>query len=265
MKVVHRITLNINSEKKTALESLGFYLPCGFQTLEVEENHAEWGNLEKLIVPWGCVDIVSTKFTLTEYQSARYLKLSASWHCGYPQPEDNFAYLSETYDLKAFCKICGAGKHQKGPFKLLGEPDFGTKHILQLNWIFDAFFCKLNVFDTVFRKFNIKSSQVLDYKSGKPIESIVQLVSQGSVSCKNNIEDYREKLCSTCKRPKYLPVTKGFFPYFHMDTHLDFFHSMEEFGSGAAAYHAVFISQALYRKISHMALKGISFTPVQQN
>jgi len=67
------------------------------------------------------------------------------------------------------------GLVQKAPFRMRGEPKWGTKHILQMNWVFDEFFVRIEVWDKVFRKFGIEKLPVVQHKTDKPLESVVQL------------------------------------------------------------------------------------------
>ena len=212
MKISHRITVNLDLHKKAILESFGLVANCGLSTLEIEEDSPKWHLFKKYIKEWNCVDIEKTLFTEEEFNSCRYLKLNASSHWGYPQPEDELGYLSESYDLTLYCNECGAGKQLKSPFKMTGEPSFARRDILQLNWIFDSFFCQLRVFEQVFCRFGIKPEKVLHYKTGRALNTVVQLVPQAFVSCGTDIEKRPYKSCDKCGQKKYLPITKGFFP-----------------------------------------------------
>ena len=73
----------------------------------------------------GASDIVRTEFNASERGNAEYLNVAPAWHHGYPQPEDDFAYLSATYDLKEYCPGCGIGEKQVAPFRMKGEPKWG--------------------------------------------------------------------------------------------------------------------------------------------
>ena len=262
MKIFHRITVNLDLRKKAILESFGLVVNVGLSTLVIEEEDAKWHLIKKFIAEWKCVDIETTKFTEDEFNASRYLLLNASSHWGYPQPEDKFGYLAESYDLTLYCNECGTGKVLKSPFKMTGEPSFARRDVLQLNWVFDIYFCQPGVFEQVFSQFGIQCEKVLHYGTGGSLMTVVQLVPQAFVDCGPGVQIRSYTSCDKCGRMKYLPITRGFFPKLHGNLDFHYFSSNEEFGSGKSAHHAVFISNKLYQKMKALGLNGVSFVPV---
>jgi hypothetical protein len=101
---------------------------------------SKWPQLQVLLRKWGHSEgHVTTEFSKEEIDSARWIEVGA-WHHGYPQPEDDFGYLRATYDLSEWCDACGIGLKQKASFQMKGEPRWGRRAILQLNWVFDELF-----------------------------------------------------------------------------------------------------------------------------
>lgn len=263
MKIIHRITEVIDAPIQAHLQALGIRANCGFTSLELAEDHPAWPELERLVKIWGAVDIPRTEFTDAELNETLYLKLNPQWHLGYPQPENDFGYLAATFEESGLCRTCGIGKQQHAPFRFAREPAWGRRHVLQLNWVFDVYFCQAEVWRRVFKEFGIESRIALHHRSGEPLESVIQLVPQGSVPFTRTLADRTHECCKVCRRTKYNPIVRGFFPRPEVDTNLHLFTSVEEFGSCASAHHAVLISQNLYRAIAKANLKGVSFMAVK--
>jgi hypothetical protein len=263
MKILHRISVSVNRSIKSKLSEFGITVGDGFQSFEIDESAPVWNELSKLIVEWQAVDMIYTKYTATELRNAPYLRIIPSWHWEYPQPEDNFEYLSTTYDLTSFYTSSGIGKKQKAPFNIRGEPRWGKKHILQLNWVFDEFFTMPEIWKDVFRPFGIEALPVMDIRTGAELKTITQLKSQGQAKSKLQLEGYPFEVCEESKKRKYQPVSRGFFPKLIKECDKHYFFSQEYFGSGADAHKAVLISNSLYMQIKKHKLKGISFEPVE--
>lgn len=260
MRIVHRISLSVDRKVQTDLWNLGIYIGIGFESFEIEESNPAWSKLEGLVRQWQAVDVTTTKFSQSELNKAHYLRMCPSWHWGYPQPEDNYDYLKQSFCLSEYCVQCGVGKKQKAPLRIKGEPKWGKKHILQLNWIFDVFLVLPDVWDMVFKPFSIASIPVIDHASDIPLKTVVQLEPQGVVSL--SVDELPYEQCSIKGLPKYEPTTKGFFPSLRSDSNLHYMLSEEYFGSGHAAYKAVIISAKLYKSIIGNKLNGVSFVPL---
>jgi hypothetical protein len=261
MKITHRISLSVDKKIKKTLSSIGIEIEFGFVSFEIDEDNSGWLKLEPLIQEWQAVDIIKTKFTKSELDKVKYLKLSANWHWGYPQPDDDFGYLNESYDLSKYSSISGIGKVQKAPIRIKGEPKWGKKNILQLNWLFDIFFVQPDIWKSVFKSFKIEAMPVIDHKKNTALKTILQLVPQGMVEL--NLTGYPKEICPDTGIEKYSPITKGYFPSIDGENDLDFAQSKEFFGSGHSAFRATIISASLYRKLVENKIKGISFTPLQ--
>ncbi len=261
MKITHKISLSVDKKIKKTLSNLGIDVQLGFESFEIDESLSAWSELEPLIQDWQAVDVVKTKFTKSELDNAKYLKLSADWHWGYPQPDEDFGYLDKSYDLSTYSKHSGIGKVQKAPIRIKGEPRWGKKNILQLNWLYDLFFIQPNIWESIFKPLNVENMPVIDHKKNTIAKTILQLVPQGMAELK--LSGYPSKTCPDTCVEKYLPITKGFFPSIQNDDGLDFIQSKEFFGSGHSAFQATIISASLYKKLINYKIKGIKFTPLQ--
>jgi hypothetical protein len=99
----------------------------------------------------------------------------SSWYHGYPEPSDDDSYKALTFDLSEYCRICGTGWRQVAPFRMKKPPVWRRRSILQLNWIFDEYFVKPDLWKAVFEPFGIGYWPVVLNKTGAEIESVVQL------------------------------------------------------------------------------------------
>lgn len=269
MQIIHRISFNATSEILSTLHSLGIAIETPrsphdtFVSFEVCESNENWHKVKDLLTVWKAFDFVSTKYSIRELEYAQFLKLAPSWHCGYPQPEDDFGYLNLTYDNSNYCEQCGAGGIQKSPFRMKREPKWGKRHILQLNWVFDEYFVLPEIWERVFRPFGIECLPVLEHKSGKPFDTVVQIKNDRlATSPLSDMVEYEFEICSVCHRKKYLPITRGMFPHCTEKSDVHLFRTQEEFGSGASARNAVIVSHVLYKALRDNHVSGVSFVPL---
>ena len=265
MKVIHRISVPSEKEYLDSLNSLGITSETSdtlpFAIFEIEETHPKWLVVEQYAKAWRAVHSVRAEFTADEFNSAQRFQVVPNWHWSYPQPENGFQYINETYDLKDYCKACGLGKTQKAPFRLKGEPKWGKQHILQLNWVYDEYFVPPDTWKTVFSPLGIGATSVLRHREGSKLKSIVQLIIPKATAFSLQTEGCAHDVCSYCRRLKYLPITGRFFPQFIQDPDLPICKTEENFGSGASAFNAVIVSRVVYESFLIHRLKGASFIP----
>ncbi len=265
MKIFHRVGINPDEQDVVDFAKAGIRLKAGYSVFEIEESDARWPKLKKLMDAKNKTTLTSTRFSMAEIDSATWLELQPTWHYGYPLPDDDFGFLSLTYDSNAvnYCLKCRMGKIQNSPFRIKGEPKWGRNHILQLNWVFDEYFVRNDVYDSVFKPLGIGCLPVLKYKSENELQTIVQLQIAKTADSNLKIEGYSYEVCSVCNRKRYLPITRGYFPTFsNLQKETYIMKSREEFGSGARSSHAVIVSNKLYRVIVENKLKGVSFYPL---
>lgn len=250
--------MNVEEEEKRNFFEIGINLKPGFCTFKIDEDDERWPSIKELVNKYSFVDFTYTEFSRTEIEKAKYLAISASWHHGYPQPEDNFGFLEATYDLSQYCKTCGSGLIQKAPFRFKKAPAWGKKSILQANWIFDEYFVPPDVWERVFKPLGIECRPVLLHKDGLTIETVVQLDVSHIVELQmNDIHNYYK--CDACGIKKYPPISRGHTPSPRFDTNHHMFKSAQYFGSGGVARKIVLGSHELQQAISSAGIKGGKF------
>lgn len=246
MKTEHRISLNVGWQEKDILQSYGINIDEGFRTFIVDEDNQYWEELSRLIKVWKAVDVVQTKFTKAEIESADSLAVYPKWLNDFPQPEDE--YLAASYDLANYCSSCGIGKVQKAPLRIKKEPSWGSNLLFSLNWIYDEFFVKRDFYEKTFKPLGIEGREVFLHKKDVPSESVTQLALP-IIDTSLNIADRPFSECSKCGRKKYAPISKGFFPAFERKAGMLMFKSQEYFGSGAAADRRIFVGTKLREQL----------------
>jgi hypothetical protein len=194
-------------------------------------------------------------------QGANYYGIDPTWHYGYPQPEDDFGFLEATYDLSGYCSKCAVGARQNEPFRMKKEPVWGRRSFLQLNWVFDEYFTKPEIWQKHFEPFGIGYREVVLHKNGAVLDSVVQLDIPAIADVELINQQY--EICDICHSKKYHPRIVGFYPR-PETTHAEAFKSSAYFGSGSKAFRQVFISQAVFAPIYAAGLKGIEFSPCNQ-
>ncbi len=259
MKHIHRIAVGLGrNRERTALQQAGVQLRADEYVFLIGESDERWPTVRSLVERFDLIDTVSTTFTSSELSGSDWLSMHPAWHHGYPQPDDDFGYLQRTFDLSEYCEHCGIGARQNAPFRIKGEPKWGSKSVLQLNWVFDEYFCTPETWEGVFQPAGIASQAVIQHRSGRQLETVVQLVIPAGPSVQVDALPYEN--CTRCGRKKYLPVTRGFAPGPLVDAG-GAFKSREFFGSGASAFNLILIPSELYEAIKGAGVKGVTFQP----
>jgi len=240
---------------------LGVGVPDGrFVSFDVDEASEAWPALKVWIERRRAADLATTRFSAEEFAEARWFELVPDWHYGFPQPnQDESGYLAATYDVTDYCERCGIGLKQKAPFQMKSEPKWGRNDLLQLNWIFDEYFAKPDVWATVFRPFGIGSRPVSNTK-GAELKTVVQLAVEGEVGLVT--DGLTAQKCATCGRVKYVPVTRGPFPPLRSGPAAAMVKTAEYFGSGAGASKVLIVSKALAQVLLRHHVRGVSLKPV---
>jgi hypothetical protein len=269
MKLIHRLGFRPSPAQRQQLEMLGVKLPAGIVlpgnseplvAFDLAEDHVAWTAVRPLIQAWGMSDVLRTEFNNQEIESAAWLEPRVDAYRGYPQPrEEIMGYLEVTYDLSDFCRSCGIGKRQKAPFVMKGEPEWGGRSVMQLNWVFDEYFVTPQAWESAFRPEGVKQREVLG-PDNHPLRTVVQLVIDEEVEL--DLGSIEASQCPVCSRRKHLPVTRGALPALAASPSGPVCKSTAWFGDGAQAHHAVLMRADVSRGLTKGFGKGVSFRPV---
>lgn len=261
MKNFYQIFNNWERHQIEILQSNGLDVPLGFQNIKLYDDEL-FKKLEPLFKQWGSMVTIGNEFSNDDYSNASNFMILPNWQTLYPQPEKNFAYLEETYDLKDYCQLCGIGAVQKNPFRIKNEIKLGKKASFILNWVFDEIFVSKDVYMKIFSPIEIGCMPVLLHKNSKIIDDVVQLTISKSTA-KLKIENVEFTKCEKCDRKKYTPITSGYFPGFIDDSYTpNIVKSQEYYGSGKSASHWIVVSQS-FRKI--LLKEKLNFTYYPSN
>jgi hypothetical protein len=258
MKVVHRISVASSTSVAASLSELGVRVAsAGLVSFEVDESDSSWLAVEPWVRAHGAVDVPTTQFSADELDAASWLELVADWHHGHPQPEKDFGYLQVTFDDA--CPVCGSGRRQVGAFQLKGEPKWGRRNVLQLNWVFDEFFVTPELWSSVFEPIGVAARPVVDRK-GSVLQTVVQLVVDAEVDVETN--GLACQVCDVCGQAKFAAPTRGFSPEPRdLGVSVPMARSRQWFGSGARAFREVIVSQEFRRSLAAAGINGASFRP----
>lgn len=263
MRIKHRVSFGNRLEITDKLQSLSVEYDELAIAFDIFEDDERWPVVDGMIREHNGVDFATTLCSPAELNAAEWLNMEPIWYHGYPMPDDDFGYLELTYDLTEYCEDCGVGNVQTAPFRMRGEPKWGRRGILQLNWVFDEYFVKPEVWRAVFAPEGIEHRVVLHHRTGKELETVVQLKVQQILPGPLKMRDHPFEVCGHCKRKKYLAFARGMFPPLTRACDANLVQSIEWFGSGASAFRAFLVSQALYSRISEAKIRGASFTAVE--
>jgi hypothetical protein len=268
MKIVHRVSFNPDDTQRNTLLQFGITLNehsspyVSFTSFEIDEGHECWPKIQSLIAEWKTVDFVRTEFSSAETDSATLLSMNA-WLHKYPEPRVKHGFYGGTYDGLG-CSICGVGSKQVRPFQISGEPKWGKRQILQLNWVYDEVFVQPCIWEALFKPLEIGYNDVLHHRTGEPLKTVVQLQINTISPHPLNINGYVFDTCATCNQIKYLPITRGCFPSFRKPPDgLHIFKTQEVFGSGASAWRAIVISNEVYLSMKRLKMTGIEVVPFE--
>lgn len=276
MKIAHRISLSVNEEEIDFLNKIGIDVfnihdkrilasPNSITKLLVlllDETSKEYLAIHKHIKAWDAMDIATSIFTENEMDEAKLFVFEGIWANGYPQPEQSFNYRKITYSDKEYCLTCGIGLMQIAPFRLKKEPNWRDKKMFELNWVFDELFVKRDIYEQLFKKFNISYNEVRLYKKETLIENTVQLIIPETTTHLDP-EKYPYSICPDCQRKRYEPKSLGYFPSFlDIDSNgLQLYKSVEYFGTGSLSYKKIFMTDELRDELKKYRIKP-KFTPV---
>jgi hypothetical protein len=174
MKNYYQVFNNWDPDQVAALKARSLTVSSGFQTIKIFDRKL-FDELEPLFRQWGAMVTMGSEFSERDYSDAHHLMILPDWQTQYPQPERDFAFLKETYDLEGFCSACGVGAVQKGPFRIQKTIKWNQKKAFVLNWVFDAIFVRVDVYEKIFAPAVVGFLPVLLHKTGKAIEDVKQL------------------------------------------------------------------------------------------
>lgn len=224
--------------------------------LDIFEDDPLWPAIWQQVKHRNQPPMKDSVFTKEEVRAASFVTPIRCWQNGYPQPEDD--YDTVTYDSSHRCKECGTGLVQKAPFRLRGEPKWGRRSLMGLNWVWDEIFTTPTVWREVFRPFGIDCMPVLKNKTGEVLETCVQLKIDATVDL-DIPKSHPSEYCHACKVTGWKVSRVGPFPGPAGEPSAAIFKSTQYFGTGHQPFREVLLSKALYAEIERHGLKGIEF------
>lgn len=213
--------------------------------------------------------------------ASQWFSLSTG-HFGYPQPEDDFGYLNQTYDMTNACPTCHIGLKQTNEFRFKSEPRAKHSFFIGLNWVFDQIFVRPPV-EEIFTKEGVTgisfSTPVIN-RTGRPMDTIKQLHVNTVITAALPLDRYEFEICEYpksessikflsamgsrllkgpfCGQKKYhyLPYRKFILKSNSLNNLPDFVRISEWFGSGGNAAQPIFVSQKVYEVIKKYKWRG---------
>ena len=263
MQVNHHLSVHIDPLSKPEFGRLGIDIAqhkvdgySSFAVIDILESDPRWTEVAKLLKPLKILDIVSTQFSPGELDGAAFSTCDWAWTTGYPQPED--AYKEVTYDLTNYCSVCGTGRIQNAPFRMVGEPRWGRRSLLRLNWVPDEIFTTPEVWATVFKPFGLQCRPVVKHQTGLSLQTCVQIVVDNEVELRIP-KELPSEYCPVCRQTRWNIFRRGLFPGPAESPTTAMFRSSQYFGAGHLSHKHVLVSNLLYREIAKHNLKGVEF------
>ncbi|MGE8273680.1 hypothetical protein [Stenotrophomonas sp.] len=266
MKIKYRYAFSWSANKASALEQLGIVVnPSssmdGTDCIAVAhsiEGSPGWAEASSLIRQWGGSTRITTDFSDAEISAADYCELQVTHANGYPQPEDDFGFLTQTYDTSNYCDECGAWAVQNAPFRVRKSLKWGRNAFLKLFWVEDAIFMHREVWQAHLAPLSIETWPVEDAK-GNVLDHIVQLRADTSVALQ--MEEGLGTRCPKCGRVRYMGPERGFLPAPVGNPDLPIFRSEQFFGAGHQSSNAILIRRDVVAVIQSAKLRGAKLWP----
>ena len=271
VRINSHITVDINPANVEFFARLGVDLEkkrideyVDWTCLDFFEDDPRWEEIWQRFKDEDRLHLRWSVFDKQEVRDANFCTPNRFWQHGYPQPDDaedgEDDYMSITYDSTHYCGACGTGLVQKAPFRLRGEPKWGRRSLMGLNWIWDEIFTTPTVWREVFRPFGIECRPVVKNKTGAELETCVQLVIDNVV---DHVipRSHPFEYCPVCQITRWEYVKVDFFPKPAAEPSSAICKSAQYFGTGHASHNQITISKALYAEIERRGLKGIDFGP----
>lgn len=274
MKIIHRIAFHTPRVSTRLIDQLEIkykqsepFHGSSMVSFDISESDKRWPDVKLFALKNKIhTGVCWTTFTKRELETATWLEIGSTSHIGYPKPDDDNGYLEATYDLADYCPTCGIGLKQVRPFRIRGEPKWGTREIMQLNWVFEEYFVPPAIWETVFKPFGIDCQPVVHHKTGNELQGVVQLKNDFILDQERDLGDHKYEICDQCDRKKYLPFVRGMLPETEatIEKH-QMFKTKEYYGSGASADRCVIVSQCLRQKLLEQRVRGINFSPLAKH
>ena len=262
MKILRRVAGPGSAQTAREFAELGIAVAAdGYFGFWFDEADPRWPALVEWRARQGrfAEPLSTTVFSKAELKTAQWLEFATDWQWGYPQPDEgDFGYLNVTYDDSGACGKCKVGLRQVAPFQFVGEPTWGRRSVLQLNWVFDELFVTPELWETVFRPVGVGAREVHNTK-GKTLSTVVQLVVEDRVDL--DMDGFEFHTCEVCGTKKYTVISRGFHPKPVTEPWGAMCRSNQWFGSGGRAFQGLIASRDVYEAIEAAKAKGARFIP----
>ena len=264
MRIKYRFVFEWTEARNAKLVSFGLkVVPAAPKTGEFAVSHVvegapEWSEVCDLIRIWDAMVTVTTEFTAAEVDGAAHCALQLVHASGYPQPEDDFAYREQTYDVSKRCSTCGEGAVQVAPFRVKRTLKWGRNAFLKLNWVEEACFMQRPVWEEHLSRFGIGVLPVEDTK-GNRLDDVVQLDLGPAVPL--SMGEGHGIRCDVCGRERFPWHDRGFFPAPMSPPDLPLFRSVQRFGVENACANGMIVSAEVVKVIKSAGLRGAELWP----
>lgn len=268
MKIRHRINLStsMGADAIDALAAHGLQLEIEgpLATIVITEDDPRWAPaVADILAAAGAGHYVDTLFDAADFAVSEWVTPADCWTHGYPQPEEgeNSYDAGGTYDATGACAACGAGLVQCHPFRMKAEPRWGTRSIMQLEWVGDEYFIRPDHWARLVQDFEIRTEPVLRKKGAGQLENVRQIRVDDSVSI--DTRGLPSRTCPTCGRQLFAPVTRGAFPAIIGTSTAPAVRTKEYFNPGGRfTFQLVYLRKDLMNAIKNEKLRGANFAPV---
>lgn len=280
MNIKYKIVKDFTIADKEKLAKLNIEIHSGWDDFLIAENDNNYFAIKDYLKEdWDNIAEKTATFSRTDIQTAPYLSIFAHKMIGYPKPDteaivDNFEspfdiypYYKDVFESAKIDSEYGMLKgSQIGCYKFKGEPKWGRSEIVSAHNVEDTFFVKPDIYMKIFKPLGIKCCPVLDYKTGKELKNIIQLIQQGVSESSLNItdENIEERIyIENWKLKKYILTSDNYYPSLKNNPgNYDFFYTQEYFGDGGYTQRNTLISNRLLMILESNKIKGLNYYPM---
>lgn len=255
----------IRREELSALNCDISRQPSSSVRFSVARTHPSFDAILDLVRSWEGTTLREWKrFDHSDYRAASWLRMTAGWSNGYPQPEATFREI--VWDQTIQCPKCRVPKRQIAPYQIKGEPRWGKHSVMGLHGVFSEMFTRPELFTEVFEPLGFTTRPVLNKKGTQELETVVQLVLE-EPTVPVRTEGLETEVCPACGVVKYNHPQGDYYPKIARETDAEIVRTEQYFGSGGAADQLFYVSNRVYRELTEKIgtkRRDLVFDPVAE-
>jgi hypothetical protein len=260
MKIIHHISFASTPSMRAELAAIGIEIgENDLEAFDIAESTDSWPLVAAWIARNRVQDLVRTEYEREELLAADWLLMRGTWIQGYPEPKsDEDGFVDVTFDVSERCGSCGRGSMQCAPFRIRGEPKWGRRGAMSLNWIHEEIFFKAEVFSKHLQPLGLGYWPVQNAR-GKELKTVVQLRVDEHKPL--DLEGLPQTICPDCGRVAFTVPARDPFPAPSTPPSGQAFKITQFIGKTPGGERRIIVSHRVARALVEADVRGVGFRP----